>query len=256
MMRWMLEKSRSRTSGSHAMRMSIVGTMIERFTRWRSIRSTARAASNFSMSTERCPSSIAPGPPCHPLVWYSGEAPSTVWRSAAPLTVSNGVEATTAGVGVAMSFGRPVDPELATTRLHVGTASGRGSVASEVVAARSAEETVPAGASSQSATTTRADARFRSRSRSHGGRSWRMGSTEAPAFHAANAASTCSMELGRATTTRSPSATRRATKSWAIWVERRSSSVQVAVDSVPSVRARVSATSSPNCSARRRTCRP
>ena len=41
-----------------------------------------------------------------------------------------------------------------------------------------------------------------------------------------------------------------------IWVERRSNSVQVAVDSVPSARARVSATSSPNCSARRRTCRP
>ena len=74
---------------------------------------------------------------------------------------------------------------------------------------------------------------------------WRIGSTDPPAFHAANAAMMCSIEFGSATTTSSPSTTPRSAKRCAICVARRSSSVQVAAVSVPSRRARMMAGSSP-----------
>ena len=50
-MRSMLEKSRDCTSSSRATRINIVGTMQVYAMWYRSIRSTARAASNRSMST-------------------------------------------------------------------------------------------------------------------------------------------------------------------------------------------------------------
>ena len=51
-------RSRASTSGRSAMRCSIVGVAVNLVTRWRSIRSTMRAASNFSITTSRSPASM------------------------------------------------------------------------------------------------------------------------------------------------------------------------------------------------------
>ena len=61
-------RSRSSMPGTSAMRWSIVGVAVNVVTRWRSIRSTIRAASNFSSSTSRSPASRL-GSVENPLVW-------------------------------------------------------------------------------------------------------------------------------------------------------------------------------------------
>ena len=56
------------------MRFSIVGVQLKVDTRWRSITSTTRSASNFSITTTWSPLSMLKNEK-NPLVWYSG--PST-----------------------------------------------------------------------------------------------------------------------------------------------------------------------------------
>ena len=74
--------------GSCTIRCSIVGTMMQRVIRCRWIRSTASAASNFSITTARAPSSSCGAANWNPFTWYSGDVTSTAPVSSLPMNLA------------------------------------------------------------------------------------------------------------------------------------------------------------------------
>ena len=201
-----LDRSRSRTSSTRAMRASIVGTAAKHATRHRSTSSSARAASNFSISTMESPlRSVLCAMP-NPLVWYSGAGMSWGSRSGSgPYAAGIGSSAPGTywpGCGLTISFGRPVDPLDAIAAAGHATTSGSGVAGNEVPAARTSSSVTtgvrrPGPSPSVSVTNTTAAASSSRGSSSHGGRSRRSGRTPAPTFHAPIVATTCSGEFAR-----------------------------------------------------------
>ena len=221
----MLDRSRSSMPGRSAMRWSIVGVAVKVVTRWRSMASTARAASNFSSTTRRSPASRF-WSVTKALMWYIGASTRIVWGRATGRhrsiigVLKSGMY--TAGTPARITFGVPgraaAADALHARRHHVGQL-GHGrrrrspSIHAQVVGRR---------ASTLGSMTSRI------RSSSQSGTSQRTGIGVAPTFQAANAAK---HELGRVAQgdghpVAEPDAPGLASAP-ATWLDRRSSSAHV-----------------------------